>query len=404
MRGICLGHPLYYKVQHRYPMKYYLPANQAIEAAYPYRNQVFFGSQINGGPGLDTLLPKKFGGLSASQVDVLNQFLSRLRGVENQLAPDIIDFENLAIYEIKTEKYAEAGRMQLAGYYRLANELTAQLGMPPFNPDYAGWYPPNVMMLPGSTNKIVCTDLTNYDRSPSGVILYSIWKKLNDSDEDENKSAIKSALVLRDMTGLLAEARALVANEMRKPKNYMPPGEYDLLAPPSFWEALAAKAKFESTMRALQTPSRDLIHNPVFMARIAGAAAGVPSTAAGLAVLLALAGSAAAAGTAVEAGTIAAADAAITGSSIANVSNYLKIAQAANDNAVALAKAAGVILITMTLARTASAAEPKVVDFDQVFFAPVEEVLPVAPYTDGRAVTYRGDDYVTIGRATAVTH
>jgi len=156
-----------------------LAANQALELAYKESigssAGVIFGSQIEtvapGRSGL-TLLPRR-----SPDRRFADQFLDQFRGIKNQLAPDIIDFSRKVFYEFKTPSFANQGRSQLAQYYKEANEIIAQLGQNSWRAEYATWYPPSTITLPGHRERIICTELTDHGKMP-GLILYTVWQKL----------------------------------------------------------------------------------------------------------------------------------------------------------------------------------------------------------------------------------
>lgn len=84
----------------------YDPANKLIEDAYKAdhrksKGRVLVGSQFlyGGSPNYGITLPR---GPDGEEDRSAGAFLGELRGIARQLAPDIIDFEERAIYEIKT--------------------------------------------------------------------------------------------------------------------------------------------------------------------------------------------------------------------------------------------------------------------------------------------------------------
>jgi hypothetical protein len=163
------------------PQTVWLPANQAIEAAYRAArptNSVLFGSEFI--TGADIRLPsgapnKAFG----------NKLLADLRGLQAQLRPDIIDFDERVFYEIKTEENAikepEKVKNQLLHYYKLAETIRVQFG-PTAEPEWthhnATWKPPEQLPFPSDAlGKIVCTAATDYGKWPTGLVLYEVLQK-----------------------------------------------------------------------------------------------------------------------------------------------------------------------------------------------------------------------------------
>jgi len=408
MRGICNGHDPLVQVTHRYPRKYWLPANAAIESAYPYKKRTFFGSQYAQGRQYGTLLPKGFGGYSADELDRLNQFLDEFRGTEQQLRPDIIDFENHVFYEIKTYKFSDDGLYQLKGYHKLAALLTQKIGIPPFDPDGATWYPPATLLLPGNPGKIVCTELTNHNTSPCGLLLYSIWKAIDDEDEDE--SDVGEVMVTSVSPSLTHELRRMIAKALHDRSNFQAAGEYEILAPRVFMEALAGAMQMQRTLQALSQPSQAL-RDSIYMSHIASSAIGGTATVAALAILVGVATG----GAGFVAEAEAAADlAAMTTAAIntaaddlgasVTVNTIKTLAQAANDNAIPIAaSAAGFAVMTFFASKTAAASENLAVSgVGGIILARSEDVDPVAPYAHNRPVRFRGRDYLTVGHARGI--
>jgi hypothetical protein len=192
----CPGSPDY-NIIDAFPKEIYEPANEAIEKAYReakrlHGDAIFFGSQFE--TGRDVLLPR-----GARNKAFGNELLRRLRGLQAQLRPDIIDFEERVFYEIKTAKTAnispEKVRAQLLHYYSTAEAIRKAYGVAlerewtNFN---ATWKPPHQLPLGGDVlKKFVCTAATDYTRWPSGLILYDVREL---SEEEQKRKE-----VLRDL-------------------------------------------------------------------------------------------------------------------------------------------------------------------------------------------------------------
>jgi hypothetical protein len=396
MYGSCSGHPGFYRVTHRYPRKYYIPANWAIENAYPNKSKVFFGSQFTQGGGFGTNLPNGFGGYSSSEIAVLNQFLNEFRGLENQLQPDIIDFGDRVFYEIKTERFRTEGLRQLTSYYRTANVITQSLGILDFDSQRATWYPPATLPLPGNPGKIVCTEQTNHNTSPTGLLLYSIWKPPKDDDEDDST---RSAVMLTSLSpSIISDLRRMLAKRLQDASTFQPSGDYEILAPKAFMEGLAAAAQMQRTLQLLSGPSAAL-RDSVYMGHITASIAGVPSTIAAASILLAVAtgGVSIAAEGGVAAG-LAAGELGISSGLI----DVIALGKAVNDNAIPIVAAAAGFLLVTFFASKASASELKISGVDGIILARSADVTPSAPYAHNRPVTFRGRDYLTIGHAVAL--
>jgi hypothetical protein len=139
--------------------------NSALEIAYKqaFEDRVdscFFGSQYDKErPGVDVFFPK-----GAPHSVIRNRILTRLRGLVYQRRPDIIDFQERVIYEIKTPDYANDGMVQLESYYRIANEVIAEHARSmgsgrrltptdeerPFDRSKARWYPRTSWPIPAT--------------------------------------------------------------------------------------------------------------------------------------------------------------------------------------------------------------------------------------------------------------
>ncbi len=163
------------------PQAIWLPANQAIESAYASAhstNSVLFGSQFL--TGADIRLPS-----GAPNKAYGNELLAELRGIQAQLRPDIIDFDERVFYEIKTEENAnrepEKVKNQLLQYYKLAESIRVQFGAasePEWSIHNATWKPPEQLPFPSDTlGKVVCTSATDYAAWPTGLVLYEVLQK-----------------------------------------------------------------------------------------------------------------------------------------------------------------------------------------------------------------------------------
>lgn len=231
----CPGEPVF-EVVGAGPREIYLPANQAIEGDYVramgHEAAILFGSQFLA--FRDIRLPRgapnqKFG----------NLLLEKLRGISQQLQPDIIDFQERAFYEIKTEEYAVANRVkvlyQLSHYYRLTEEIRAEQGPgiePPWDQMQASWTPAQVIPLPGeAANAFVCTAATDYRSWANGLVLYDVRKRRKKKDREKQR-AIKTLAMPeydRDFAGLLPREKKLRSVLEELDPVYLP--EFVIIAP-----------------------------------------------------------------------------------------------------------------------------------------------------------------------------
>ena len=206
---ICTAPPGYrevpgYKRSHK---AIWGPANDAIEADYRKDhkgNAVLTGGQMEQGGSaenaLGTSLPK-----GAPSRKFAEKFLGDYRGVIRQLTPDIIDFTEGTIYEIKPakQKGIAQGIAQIEGYYKLAellqNEFLTPITMldgnvPRFNQDFANWKPTTWIITHKHSGDplVVCTlasrasTLAWESLIGRGLILYEVFERDIDEEETED--------------------------------------------------------------------------------------------------------------------------------------------------------------------------------------------------------------------------
>jgi hypothetical protein len=235
----------------------YEPANSAIEAAYllakaDHTDAIMFGSQFI--TRTDIQLPKGVPGKAYG-----NRLLSELRGIQAQLRPDIIDFEERVFYEIKTETSAVIApakvKAQLDQYYRLAEQIRIQFGggvEPPWLTLHATWKPPHVLPLPGNVlDMIVCTEATDYTKWPSGLILYDVRRRNKDKLTRRKAKAISAAIFDPNFSGAFSNGMIFSAVA---PYHPVYPG-FVIIAPPSFverWRRQVGEAKVAQQVQNLQ--------------------------------------------------------------------------------------------------------------------------------------------------------
>ncbi|MFJ2865874.1 DUF4157 domain-containing protein [Kitasatospora sp. NPDC087314] len=195
----------------------YEPANKLIEDAYraehrKSKDRVLVGSQFlyGGSPHYGITLPR---GPDGEEDKAASAFLGDLRGIARQLAPDIIDFEERAIYEIKTHRFRDAGQGQLEHYYELAHSLQVKHGGKPWNRQTAAtWYPKHVLgPLEGSPDRVVCTAETEYEGGQEGLILYQVYRRVGREREPQPVApgAEEAAERARALAALAEAGRAL---------------------------------------------------------------------------------------------------------------------------------------------------------------------------------------------------
>jgi len=236
--NLCPGFPAY-QVISAGAREIYGPANEAIEGNYlathpASTNSILFGSQFIS--GRDIRVPQ-----GAPNKRFANHLLENLRGISQQLRPDIIDFDRRVFYEIKTEQYAEAHRnevsYQLRHYYDLTELIRREYGSdaePPWDQEQASWKPLPILFMPGSKGKqFVCTAATDYQVWPSGLVLYDVRQKT----DDEEERAVKSISLTdydRDFAGIMPGQRKF-KQTIAQFNPYLP--EFVIIAPQGMYQA-----------------------------------------------------------------------------------------------------------------------------------------------------------------------
>jgi len=213
--------------------------NWAIEIAYKEENQshenaIFFGSQYE---NVDVLLPKgapnkKFG----------NMLLSRLRGLQNQRRPDIIDFHNRVFYEIKTPEFVNEGMVQIESYYKIAKTVLreyARFDEPEWKRSDATWYPPHVLAYPSDPRNIVCTQATDHRAYP-GLILYDVRRLSRKEDKERRESRRVTSYRLWEFDRAFNPFYSTMVSELHKKIRLYDPSnpDYVIIAPKDIHRAL----------------------------------------------------------------------------------------------------------------------------------------------------------------------
>jgi hypothetical protein len=155
---------------------FWMAANKAIELAYAKdhpKHDVLYGSDFRGeNPSGTVLLPK---GVSSGVG--WNDMLRQLRGLANQRQPDIIDFTDGTMYEIKPAgSDVIAGMIQALSPIAIANAISIKEGTSPWHPEMCTWVPDHVLIYPSDPNRRVCTGETD-PAVAKGLILYRVYSK-----------------------------------------------------------------------------------------------------------------------------------------------------------------------------------------------------------------------------------
>jgi hypothetical protein len=228
----------------------WLPANQAIEQEYAFDavaagngTEIFFGSQFE---NADVRLPKgvknkKFG----------NVLLSKLRGLQRQRRPDIIDFANRVFYEIKTADNAKQGSIQIQSYYDIAEAIRhaeADSTEPPWRREYATWYPDHMLALPGDLTGTfwVCTEATDHTKWPS-VILYEVRQL---SKRRRKRQPIHEQRVEAFDKSLMRLGKS-ITKKLKKELQLFDPDypDYVIIAPKGFFDLDLVKIQIDQYMQ-----------------------------------------------------------------------------------------------------------------------------------------------------------
>jgi hypothetical protein len=388
------------------PRHIWLPANQAIEQAFANdrqtRNHVaLFGSQFNVGPRSRILTPK-----GTPNKKLADEFLNRLTGIANQLAPDIIDFTDRVFYEIKTAGFIQDGIRALSGYYNTIEAIRRDLGPaggPPWDQQQASWYPPHTLAFPGDPKKQVCTQQTDYTLpSRRGLIVYGVLQRMDDEERARRKVVAAKQLTITDLAPELEPLRERIQAVMRRVvPEADPKTEFRLVGSADFVKAMIiepARAREEMLLNWLRVKGFDL-RNPVIQVRVAGwgiigIAVGLWAMAPTVALILV------AFPETVAAAPPASAAAGAGGAGSATLSlRFLQGVKAANDNAQLTQKAAGVLFLVGSFAPSeADAAQPRPT-LSTARVVPTAAVQPQGDFNTGRNVTVGGIAFQEFGKA-----
>jgi hypothetical protein len=413
----CPQPPQWIEITDLRPQALYLPANLAIENAYKAKypgHVVMVGSDWTRGDPTDIRLPR---GTPNAERD--NAIFQELRGNKNQRQPDIIDFTDRTLYEIKTARYASDGREQLKSLHRLMGSITRKHGGPNWNPDLATWYPPHLLAFPGDPRKLICTADTEHDSSPTGLILYRVFRRATSREEEQQQDVV----AIPELNSELEPMRERLKRELvRVAQDWGSSTNLWIIATPEFFEAFVLKPQRERVERNLDImrvhgwePKRNpvmgfrslgwtlvggtaasyLVVMAVGALEIGGVGVGVVNTSAGagagmapeagVGVGVVSAGEGAGAGIGTEAEVIS-----------LSAARAARMAPATNK----IAAAAGV-LFTVSTVKVAGAQgnAATVTGTGSVRAIPGHLIGPESDYRMSRRVTYGGKDYFIVGRA-----
>lgn len=402
---------------------FWMAANQSIEAAYAGdhpNHDVLYGSSFEGeNPAGTVLLPK-----GAANRKLWNEMLRQLRGIANQRKPDIIDFTDRTMYEIKPAgSDIVTGMVQGQSPIAIANAIAVAQGSDPWHPEMCTWVPPHVLFYPSDANRRVCTGETDSTRA-KGLILYRVYRR---SSQEEEKEYQRQTAVLTDFVPELEQDRARFTAEL---KRVAPHFEKDtdlwILAPTELWAATVLRRRIE----ARPLPGAvDLRRYPLMAAHAAMADAALsPVTAFGRlvshpTVLIILVGVAAclvvvgaavllpeiAAAGAVGGATIGVTETAVAAEAAAVAEEAVvislqayraaRMAQAAAATAKEVSTAAAVLLVVASTQQASAQSPANVTKVSAVRAVNADDIPTYYDYGLDREVIYLNERYRIVGRA-----
>lgn len=409
MLDVCPGEPAW-EVIPAGDQEIYDPANKIIEAAYLFEkadhaDSILVGSQFTYGGKLEIQLPR-----GAPNKAFGNHLLGELRGIVQQLKPDIVDFKERVFYEIKTARDAGAHsakvRNQLQHYYKLTEAIRQQYGAanePSWNQVNATWTPPVILPLPGAVGKVfVCTSATNYSIWPPGLVLYDVRKKKKEEDRKRLRIATVQPVARDNDATLLLRSPERVRAAMEDFSPYYP--AFVAIAPTRFWQDWQKQMADERMRKTTEMLGAKL---PPFLDKrspigqlhtlgwaLVGISAAAMAAVFWIPVLVEVFAAAGAveAGSAVATGSAAAAGSAAADAQVVSLAAYR--AMRASKAAIELSKAAGV-LIVLGLGRQAAAAGPVTVTNESaVRIVPIEDFKPFQSTLADSSVYDVPGDYV----------
>lgn len=381
----------------------WLTANLTIEHAYKDAhpgNMVLLGSDF-ARMRTDIQLPRG-AQLSGAHRAFADKLLRELRGISNQLQPDIIDFTKRAIYEIKSYSDASANVAKVTGqlesYYKLTDAIALAANVAPWSRDAPTWYPPHSLRFAGDPRKLICTECTMYvvgrynSLNRPGLILYQLLQK---QDDDEERKKRAQLLQVTQLAPEIAPMADKVQSLLRSQVKFAADDDYLILTPRSGYDALIRQTgakQIEQILRMLQVPAMDVRQNPVIMLRLLGwTVVGVGMTVWVIADAITLA-----VGGALALGAAGAAE----GPGALPLVMLRGLGQAANDNARILLPAAAGVLFTIGTTNNANAASGRFDSIDHIIAAPANACQSSGEAKLGAQITFLDKSFIIIGHAT----
>jgi hypothetical protein len=413
----CPGPQLGWVPDSAEPLEISQQANRAIELAYTASHNghvIIFGGDFT--PGMTITLPRD-GKLSDIDRQFGNNLLLELKGLQHQLRPDIIDFTERKLYEIKTNevanRYPSKCVDQLANYYKIIETIRVKYSGPEWSPLAPDWYPSHTLPFGVDPNRLVCTSATMYmyDKehlntlNRPGLIRYRVLKKVR-SEEDRKKRA--QEMHITELAPELQEVRPLFERALRASLPEADDREYLIVCTQEFVDTVLVPVGTQNiarTLSLLAVPALNVYRNPVIMLRFLGWSVILTSQILGFTAFAASVG-----GVAVAPGA-AIAPAAVPGSTavVAGTPALIQVPEAiasgmraANDVYKA---AAGILFLVGTTAVTTDvrAATIKFDHIGAVRAIPVHSTRLNYGLSTGVKIDWAGSEYFYLGRASSTT-
>lgn len=400
---------------------FWMAANQAIELAYAADHPghvVLYGRDFaSEGPSGTVLLPR-----GVPDAARMNRLLQQLRGLSNQRKPDIIDFTDRTMYEIKPAGSDVAvGLVQGQSPIAVANAIAVKEGLDPWHLDMCTWTPPHVLPYPTDPLRRVCTGETDAVAA-RGLILYRVYRRA--SEEKERRYNQQTAVLTDLVTELRSERRRLGVELERVASRFEPDTDLWILCPVALWETLVLRPRDQARpwpgtvdirrypLMAGHAAMAAAVVSPLLAAArlfsdervlIVMAAAAVCLVVIGVGVLLAPEAAVGGAVVAATTETAVATQAAVVAEEAVVISlqayRAARAAQAVAASAKQTSAAAAALLVVVSTRQAAAQTTSVVQNVTAVRAVDADDMPSYYEYEKDREVVYQGEPYRIIGRA-----
>ena len=230
--------------------------------------------------------------------DLYNEIWRQLRGVENSLQPDILDFTAKTIYEIKPagSRGRREARLQQGKRYDTINAICAamrddnrwgdtqsQWVLAPWERRSADfWVPPKHLPYQSRRTQdgvpsveILCTGKTTHQSADAGVIYYEIYLSLTGARLNNARQSVATSVTISELDRSLARIRRKIFEELARVAQEQEPGtQYVIVASEGFYNSvirpghMAERARMDRMMQVGHTgmPIVELArHSPAFV-------------------------------------------------------------------------------------------------------------------------------------------